>query len=213
MLLTVEQLNEIVPIYREHLIPCWERYHDEGAYNFGSQTGRPAILSSNACRHTSAFVFKQLVAMQLDDLHCRAGLMRLYKPMSEGPAPTELQPGIDRSKHYRASLGVDDDGYDWSYHYWLEHNGLIIDLTKDQFGWDGNHIHSIDQAASIYRIDTNRNARRDFSNVKSNVAKFEGIAQTYQQENDPHFDLVRASFEMTSQRVLDIVEGIKLKMT
>lgn len=56
MRLSSGELYEILLLFREHLIPCWERYHAE-ILPFGRGGGVvPEILSKNACRHTSAFI-------------------------------------------------------------------------------------------------------------------------------------------------------------
>jgi hypothetical protein len=205
MRLSADELYDILLIYREHLLPCWERYHAEGSQNFrrGSGAEIPDI-SKDTCRHTSAFLFRQLKSLGVEDLRACGGYMRHAEPL-EGDA---LHENARRDPRDPARLEVDEDGFAWQGHFWIEHNGMVIDITKDQFGWAFDDIHDVETAAVIYRFDPDFQALKRFSALKSTVAKFEGQAQTFWQDSDPHFECVWASYEEATRRVSEVL-GIR----
>lgn len=123
--------------------------------------------------------------------------MRHAEPL-EGDA---LHENNLRDLYDPSRLKVDEDGFAWEGHYWIEHNGMVIDITKDQFGWAFDDIHDSEAAEQIYRRDPDKPAARHFSALRSTVSKFEGQAQTFWQDSDPHFELVRTSYEAAMQRV------------
>jgi hypothetical protein len=201
MRLSADELYDILLIFREHLLPCWERYHTEGS-QFGRGGGDiPEIISKDTCRHTSAFLYKQLKGLGVEDLRACGGLMRHAEPL-EGDALVENE---RRDPHDRARLKVDEDGFAWQGHFWVEHNGMVVDITKDQFGWAFDDIHDTETAESIYRFDPDYQASKRFSALKSTVAKFEGQAQTFWQDSDPHFEMVRTSYEDALRRVYEVL--------
>jgi hypothetical protein len=192
MKLSADELYDILLIFREHLIPCWERYHAEGPNNFRrSDCEIPEILAKGACRHTSAFLYKQLKAVGLEDLKPCGGLMRHAEPL-DGDALIDFAGAVNTV--------IDDEGYAWEPHYWLEHNGMIIDITKDQFGWSFDDIHDLETAGMIYREDASYQASKRFAALKATVSKFEGVPQTYWQDGDPHFAKVAESFADSMER-------------
>ncbi len=205
MRLSADELYDILLIFREHLIPCWERYHAEGPHFGRGSDEVPAILSKNTCRHTSAFLYKQLKGLGVEDLRACGGLMRHAEPL-EGDALHENELRCDRDP---ARLKIDEDGFAWEGHYWIEHNGMVIDITKDQFGWAFDDIHDVETAEIIYRFDPDYQASKRFSALKSTVAKFEGQAQTFWQDGDPHFARVQESFEDATRRVAEVL-GVRI---
>lgn len=201
MKLSADELYEILLIFREHLLPCWERYHAEGPHFGRGGDEIPDVLSKNTCRHTSAFLFKQLKGLGVEGLRACGGVMRHAEPL-EGDA---LHENNLRDLYDPSRLKVDEDGFAWEGHYWIEHNGMVIDITKDQFGWAFDDIHDSETAELIYHRDPDKPAARQFASLKSTVGKFEGQAQTFWQDGDPHFARIRESFDEAMRRVSEIL--------
>ncbi|NTF16947.1 hypothetical protein G6L37_00710 [Agrobacterium rubi] len=203
MKLTVDELYEVLVAFREHLVPCWRRYHEDGRSNFNRNMDGsvPEIVSTLTCRHTSAFLYKHLKALGLDDLRARGGMMRHAEPLG-------AEEFYDNSRKDASDPSwriVDEDGYMWEPHYWLEHGDLVVDITKDQFGWEFSDIHDLEIAEMIYEAKPALCGNGLLRGLKSTVSKFEGEAQTYWQDRDPHFQEVRESFELTMKRVRDLI--------
>lgn len=203
MRLSVDELYEVLVAFQEHLVPCWRRFHEDGRSNFkrNMDGSIPEIVSTLTCRHTSAFLYKHLKAIGLEDLRARGGMMRHATPLG----PMELYENSRKDRLDPSWREVDEDDYMWEPHYWLEHGDLVIDITKDQFGWDFSDIHDLETAEMIYQADPVLCGNGILRGLKATVGKFEGEAQTFWQEGDPHFAQVRESFEATMVRVREIV--------
>jgi hypothetical protein len=188
MKLSAEELHAVLLIFREHLLPCWQRLHAEIPHGMplAFPGSVPEILSSMMCQQTTAFLHKQLSRIGVDDVELCGGAMRHAEPL-EREDPTRRD--------------VDDEGYVWSGHYWLEHNGLIIDITKDQFGWDFDEIHDVESAALIYWKRPGFFPESGLGMFAAAVSKFEGQPQAVGQDDEPHFVIVLESFEEALRRV------------
>jgi len=216
MKLDLSQLGPILCLFYEHLTPCWVQFHRD--YNAqikslvdgGGRREVPTIISQYTCRHTSAFILKQLKRLGVEDVRPAGGLMR---HAHEGD-PQSLAEVERLDQRGLAGRFFDEDGFMWEPHFWLEHNDLIIDITKDQFGWDALDILDVSQGRTIYCKHPEKSKMTYLSSLKSTVMKFEGEPQTMWQEQDPYYVRTKASFtqliETASERLASPASSLKL---
>lgn len=204
MKLGLSQLDSVLHLFYEHLTPCWRQFHIDFANQMavsskgGDRQEIPAPLSRYMCRHTSAFILKQLKQMGVQDIRSAGGVMRHAQ---EGDPDflmelTRLDPVNLRGRY------ADEGGFVWEPHFWLEHNGYIIDITKDQFGWNAFDILEVD-TTQVYRKSADKSKMSYLSSLRSTVLKFEGEPQTAWQERNPHYALARTSFAQLIETVAE----------
>lgn len=182
MRLSAEELHNVLLIFREHLVPCWRHLHAEVPHGSPLAFSGPApeILSSLMCQQTTAFLHKQFSRLGVEGLELCGGSMRHAEPLErEDPSRRD----------------VDTEGYVWGGHYWMEHNGMIIDITKDQFGWSFDDIHDIESAGLIYWKRVGFFPASDLGMFDAAISAFEG----------DHQDQVRRSFDEAMDRAAAVV--------
>ena len=172
MRLLSDELHDVLVAFREHLEPCWRRFHVEGrrSYPLQFRDGMPSVASALTCQETSAFLYKMLTALGVSELELCGGVMRHAHELGGDGLSEHLKK--DRSDISRQK--VDDRGYVWEAHFWLEHNDMVIDITKDQFGWDASEIHDLATSELIYSKEPGLFPEEDLSLFVSAVLLFEG---------------------------------------
>jgi hypothetical protein len=188
MKLSAEELHDVLLIFREHLLHCWRRFHAETPHSLplAFSGASPAVLSSLTCQQTSAFLYKQLSQLGVEDVEPCGGSMRHAEPLEGGLKDTSRR-------------DVDADGYVWAGHYWLEHNGMVIDITKDQFGWEFSDIHVIEDSAWIYWKRPGFFPVSDLNMFAAAVSRFEGASRLASAGDDQRAQ-VKLSFERAMAR-------------
>lgn len=196
--LSIEQITELTKRFREYLEPCWRQFHED----YGRGVGRsaadriiPSPLSKFTCRHTSAFILKQLVASGVNEIAPAGGWMR-HAALPDATSPVIAVPN---------KREVDASGYVWEPHFWLEHNGFIIDVTKDQFGWDAEDVSVIDGSEQVYRKLPEYSRSHWLKTVRTTVGKFEGVTTTWAQDANPHYQETRERFAVLRECIGECV--------
>jgi hypothetical protein len=182
MKLSAEELHDVLLIFREHLLPCWRRLHVEAPHGMplAFQGPVPEVPSSLMCQQTTAFIYKQFAELGIEDVELCGGSMRHAKPLQRK----------DPSRR-----DVDIEGYVWSGHYWLEHNGLILDITKDQFGWEFSEIHDTGDSGMIYW-------KRPGFFPESHLGMFAAAVSEFEGAGNPS---VKLSFDQAMERAAEMV--------
>jgi hypothetical protein len=193
MKLSAEELHDVLLIFREHLLHCWRRFHAETPHSLplAFSGASPAVLSSLTCQQTSAFLYKQLSQLGVEDLEPCGGSMRHAEPLEGG-------------LKYTSCRDVDSDGYVWAGHYWLEHNGMVIDITKDQFGWEFSDIHDVEDSALIYWKRPEFFPVSDLGMFAAAVSRFEGAGRL-PSESDDRCLQAKLSFERAMECAAAVV--------
>lgn len=203
MRLSPDELYDIMVIFREHLQPCWRRFHAEGRRSYPLQFpgGIPSVPSALTCQETSAFLYKTLTALGVSDLELCGGVMRhAHELGGDGLADHMMKDRSDVSRQR-----VDDDGYVWEPHFWLEHNGMVIDITKDQFGWDASDIHDLELSELIYSKEPGLFPEEDLSLFASAVLMFEGGGHA---RRDAEAMRIKASMEAATESASSIIGAV-----
>jgi hypothetical protein len=118
--MTEEEVLQIVSDTRERLEPLWDEWRRE--------RGRPepACPSEGMCRFAAQLLARRLTQAQIGDWIVTGGA-----PQSDY--------GLEAFRHLKAGDGGIQDSTDaWQGHYWALRpaDGLIADVTADQFGHD-----------------------------------------------------------------------------
>lgn len=192
--LDLDQITELTALFRTHLEPCWRQFHEDYANGVGRKgVPIPDPISSFTCRHTSAFILRRLVAAGVGDVAPAGGWMRhAYLP-------------ADKEITIEGNHEFDDAGFVWQPHFWLEHNGFIIDITKDQFGWDHSAITPIEEGQAIYRRLDQYSKSYWLKSLKMTVSKFEGHTFTRPQDANPHYEETRKRFAVLTEEIASCV--------
>lgn len=77
-------------------------------------------------------------------------------------------------------------------HWWMERDGVIIDLTADQFGWDP--IVVTDSKDARYNKIERRSKNTLVSGLKNTVKNWNGVAVTFADESDANLPIFYASY-------------------
>jgi hypothetical protein len=190
MKLSAEDLHAVLLIFREHLLPCWRQFHAEVPHGLplAFRGGVPEAPSSQMCQQTAAFLYRQFERLGIEDVELCGGSMRHAERLErEDPSRRD----------------VDVEGYVWAGHYWLEHNGMVIDITKDQFGWEFDHIHDSETAELIYWKRPDLFPESHLGMFAVAVSKFEGTFQSL--DGNDHYLQVGRSFDLAMERAAAVL--------
>lgn len=190
MKLSAEDLHAVLLIFREHLIPCWRQLHAEIPHGLplAFLGAVPQVPSAMMCQQTTAFLYRQFERLGIEDVELCGGSMRHAER-------------LEREDSSRRD--VDVEGYVWAGHYWLEHNGMVIDITKDQFGWDFDHIHDSESAGLIYWKRPDFFPVTDLGMLDVAVSKFEGTLPSL--GGNDHFHWVGRSYALAMERAAAVL--------
>lgn len=143
--LDLDELAARLPDIRAHLIACWD--FTKAKYvrsNFHAKVWRPRLYCSSAgfCRHTSLFLQRLLLKLGFGDWKCAGGTC------------------FDHLEGHFAP------------HWWLERDGIILDLTADQF--DFVQIVLCEAVNAGYRRQDNRSHQSNIAFLGEVVGQWEG---------------------------------------
>lgn len=169
--LTVVAMSEALRSLREFLLPCWhwtqQNFLDHGQrFSMQKMTAMPFPLSTNMCRHTTLFLQQQL-ALAGDNRWQVAGGWLAQQDATLSPIA----------------------------HYWLEADGMILDLTADQAGWNPVILAQTDDIR--YTRDAVRCKQKSVSTLKGTVSQWRGEEQSMRIEGASAFQALRARYPYT----------------
>lgn len=139
-------LNQLATDIRSHLELCWEfsRASVLKSLTVGDNPiGLPNVQSTLMCRHSVLFTYQLLKSIGIDNVRVGGGLLVL-----SNNTPS------DNFNIWGSYVYDQADGTQAIPHYWLEVNGLVMDLTGDQAGYSSVVLVAADQASMFIKNDS-----------------------------------------------------------
>lgn len=195
----IESILDRLSETREYLEFCWTfshmNYIKHGSRFFlQKMPDLPCVSSAVMCRHTSLFLLMSLEAAGDNSWQVKGGYLKI---------PKNINPKM--IDFYGNAVLKDAYGNKKIEHYWLESDGVILDLTSDQVGYEP--IIYIDKKdvknlgiADRYEIDAKKSKRGMVTSLKRTVYQWYGHPGSIYMEQDPYFKNMKNKYAILSSQ-------------
>lgn len=147
---------------RRAFVEAWRFSHENylhGGQNFfvNRRAEMPDPLCTDMCRHTSYALQHLLAAAGDPGWRPAGGFLR---------ARTD-RPDLAGQRDSFGEWVCDTDGILWLQHWWLEKDGMRLDLTAEAMGWDAVYLDAADDPR--YQVDPQRSRQKYLSSVGKTI--------------------------------------------